>query len=270
MDEKIINSLLEYSKKNENVALVTITKTQGSGPRNNGSMMIVSEEGELLEGTIGGGAIELKALSDAKDAIAKRESKSVYYELTQSKSEHALGMICGGTVEAFIKVFSKNDRLIAVGVGHIGYELTKFASEFDYTVIAIDDREDYANKERLPHVDVCIVGNVAEELKKLNITNKDSIVIVTHGHENDLVAVRAVVESDARYIGMIGSRNKVSTTFNNLKKDGVDEKKISKIYAPIGLNIGGDSPAEIALAIMAEIQAVRYKRNAGFISRGVN
>ncbi len=265
--KNIIEKLLDCIENSEDVALVTITKMDGSGPRHSGSMMLVSADGKLLSGTIGGGGIEKRAINDATKAIKKRESISLQYNLTP-EGKNSVGMICGGSSEVFIKVFSSSDRLIVVGGGHIGYELTYLASYLGYSTTVIDHRPEFSTPERFPHADKCICGNVKEELEKIEIRPSDSIVIITHGHKFDYDAISTVINSDARYMGMIGSRTKVKATVDKLAENGFKKATIKKIHAPIGLDIGGESPKEISIAILAEIQAVKYGRKAGFISRG--
>ncbi|MBI9012098.1 MAG: XdhC family protein [Clostridiales bacterium] len=265
MDALLIKHLHEMIEKREEVALVTVTNKAGSGPRGNGSMMLVDATGDLLYGTVGGGGIEERAKKDAVICLRENISKSFHYELTLEETESSLHMACGGVVDVFVKVFKNVDQLIIAGGGHIGLELSKFAKTLGYRVVVIDHREDFANDIRFSHVDSVLCGDMVEHLENTKIDHHTSVVIITHGHLFDLEALRAVVDSDARYIGMIGSKTKIKHCFDELEKEGVSKEMLSKVYAPIGIDIGGETPVEIALAILAEIQAVKYNKSGSFM-----
>lgn len=265
MDAFVMKRLVELIEKRIPVAMVTVTSKTGSGPRDTGSMMIVDAEGKLIEGTIGGGGVEEKAKKDAKRCIEKGDSLAFHYELTLKDSEHSLGMACGGMMDVFIKVFKPESSLVIFGGGHIGLKLCTFAKSLDFHVTVVDHREEYASLERFADADKILTGSMDEILKLIPITTNTSVVIVTHGHVFDLEALRAMITTDAGYIGMIGSRNKIHYCFNELIGEGVTQSQLDQIHAPIGLDIGGDTPAEIALAILAEIQAVKYGKSGPFL-----
>lgn len=256
MEKNIIKKLNECIDSNTSVALVTITANQGSSPRKSGSMMLVDSKGSLLEGTIGGGKIEETAKYDAKNCILSNESKGFSYKLTEDID--ALGMACGGAVEVFVKTFLSSEKLIIVGAGHICEKIVYFAKALDYNITIIDHREEYANSERYPDVENIECGDVTEMLDKQVIDERTSVVIATHGHLFDKDALEAVLYRKSRYVGMIGSRAKIKSCFDNLLNSGVEKELLKKVYSPIGLNIGGETPEEIALAILAEIQSVKY------------
>ncbi len=265
MDSGIMKKLVELMDQRVEVALVTVTSKTGSGPRDKGSMMLVDKKGELLYGTIGGGGVEERAKKDAKMCIDSNQSEAFHYELTMKESEHALGMACGGMVDVFVKVFRTGSSLIIFGGGHIGLELTRFAKALDYTVTVVDEREAFSQPDRLQGADRVLTGDPVSLLETLHIDQETYIIIVTHGHRFDLDVLRAVLDSQAAYIGMIGSVNKINFCFKELIKEGVEKASLQKIYAPIGLDIGGETPAEIALSILSEIQAVKNGKEAPFL-----
>ncbi len=265
MDEVVIKALMEALETKEAVALVTVTEKAGSSPRDKGSMMLVNRDGELIAGTIGGGAVEEQAKVDAEKCLKKGLSESFSYELTLGEGEKSLGMACGGAVEVFIKVFSVKKPLYIFGAGHIGQVLCQMAKMLGYHISVLDDRTEYAVKERLPEADEIITGEMNELIETLVIPKDSSLVIVTHGHSQDLNVLRAFVGSGAKYIGMIGSRNKVNYCFNTLREEGVSEDLLKAVHAPIGLKIGGETPAEIAISILAEMQAVHFNRESSFM-----
>ncbi|WZL73839.1 XdhC/CoxI family protein [Clostridiaceae bacterium 35-E11] len=268
MEHTLIQKLSQLMQENQDVALVTVTDTEGSSPRGKGSMMLVDKEGNLIEGTIGGGAVEEKAKQDAAICIRRGISKAVHYALHPKAKENALPMICGGNMDVFIKVFTRQDSLLIIGGGHIGTKLSKIAKILNYHVTVIDHRKEFASKERFPEADECLVGDIEDILVKYPIDEKTNIVIVTHGHRYDQEALEAVINSPAGYIGMIGSQKKVLTCFNNLEEKGISKNRIAAIHAPIGLDIGGEKPEEIALAIMSEIQSVKYNKSGSYLKIG--
>lgn len=264
MEALLMKTLTAYMDKDIPVALVTVTSKTGSGPRDSGSMMLVDQEGQLLAGTIGGGKVEEQAKTDAITCIKTQVSSAFHYELTLKKTDHALGMACGGTVDVFIKVFAQRDLLVIFGGGHIGLDLCHFAKVLNYHVTIIDHRPDYVSEERFPLADQRMLMS-AYLASPLGLDDKTSVVIVTHGHAYDMEALRSVCESPARYIGMIGSKNKIQYCFKTLTEEGVAPEALKRVHAPIGLNIGGETPAEIALAILAEMQAVKYQKSGEFL-----
>lgn len=263
MEIKVMEKLSECINHGQDVALVTVTNAEGSSPRGVGSMMIVDAEGKLIEGTIGGGAVEQKAKQDGAECIRRGISKTIHYELNLSNSENALHMACGGNVDVFFKVFKGRDELVIVGAGHIGDKLSKMAHILGYHITIIDERAECANKERFPEADELKVGDIGEILGNQPVSDKTNIVIITHGHKYDQIALERVIYSKARYIGMIGSKNKISLCFGNMVEKGIEKGLLSKVHAPIGLDIGGETPEEIAVAIMAQIQAVKYNKLGG-------
>ncbi len=259
MNDKLIRRLLDNVEKNQGIALATVVDSKGSSPRGKGSMMIVDQEGDILEGTVGGGAVEEKVKKQCKECILKSESKLFNYDLA------SLPMTCGGSVSVFIKVFNSKDKILIVGAGHIGSKLSKLSKILNYEVTVVDNRPEFAIADRLPEVDNIITGNIVDILRGYPIDKRTNIVIVTQGHKYDLEALEVVIHSQARYIGMIGSLRKVTICIDALKEKGIDENLLKKIYAPIGLDIGGETPEEIALGILAEIQAIKYGKKANFL-----
>ncbi|GFN36779.1 XdhC family protein [Tepidimicrobium xylanilyticum] len=265
-DRKILVRLNKCIEKNRSVATVTVVKAEGSTPRGVGSTMLVDEEGNLIEGTIGGGILEEKAKRDAVDCIRHKKSTLIDYDLDRSsRNGNVLPMICGGKVSLFIKVYISQEELIVAGAGHIAEKLCKIAHILGYSITVLDSRKERLTKELFPNVGNLIHGDIVDNINNLDINKNTYIVIATHGHKFDQDVLEAVVRSNAKYIGMIGSLNKIKTCFNNLMEKGFTEEELSKVYTPIGLDLGGESPEEIALAIMAEIQAVKYGKDAPYL-----
>lgn len=158
------------------------------------------------------------------------------------------------------------DRLIIVGSGNVAFNLYKFALILGYNITMIDDNPEMLNRERFPEAGDLLVGDIVQLLKQCPITPATSIVLLSHHHEFDKDALVAVIDSPARYIGIMGNKRKVTAYFSALETLGTDRRLIERVHIPIGLDLGGQLAAEIALAAMAEIQAVKYKRTGGFVA----
>lgn len=251
-----LKKTLELVEKRVELALVTITKSNGSTPRVAGAQMTVLKDGSII-GTIGGGAVESKSIELALEAIANGESKSIFLPL---KDE---GMVCGGEIEIFIQVFKPHPELLIVGGGHISLALHKVASFLNFDIIIFEDREEFISCDRFPNAKKLILGKVDEKLKDYRIDENSYIVIVTRGHKYDCEALEAVINSKAKYIGVIGSKKKVKNMFSILKDRGITEYQLSKVYSPIGLDIADNTPEEISISILAEILSVKNNKSAG-------
>ncbi len=258
MEQALIGTLMTCFKENREVALVTVTQVQGSSPRGVGSMMIVDGEGVLVAGTVGGGAIEARAQQEGAACIRLGVSKAVHYELNSSGREDSLPMICGGSVDLFIQVFKEQPELLIAGAGHIGNTLSKLGKLLGYRVTVADSREALVTQERFPEADTLLIGPLGESLGAYPVGPNTAVVIVTHGHSQDQEALAAVVNSEAGYIGMIGSKKKIKGIMGNLKGLGIPAERLNAVYAPIGLDLGGETPEEISLGILAEIQGLRH------------
>jgi len=266
LNNLVIQRLAQALEHREEVALIIITQTKGSCPRGAGSMMLVDLDGHLLGGTIGGGVVESKAALEAAKCLKQGVSKTVRYEFEVGSSDpQKLAMVCGGEIEIFIRVFKQANHLLIAGAGHIALALYQLAKILGYTITILDDRPEMLTRERFPSADELIPGDIVTELKGFTTNENTSIVICTYEHTLDEATLATAIVKPNRYLGMVGSRKKVALCFQHLEAQGVAHAALSKIHTPIGLDIGGETPEEIALAILAEIQAVKYNRNANFL-----
>ncbi len=256
-NQAIFRRVLENLHADKSVALITVVESTGSTPSVPGAKMVVYENGSI-EGTIGGGALEKKAIEDGLNAIKNHQCRFIERKLTNQDAED-LGMVCGGQVKLFIEPIIKAPNLLLVGGGHIAQEITKIAHPLNFHITVLDDRKDFANQENFPRADETICDEIVNALKDYPITSNTYIVIVTRGHAKDQEALQQVVDSSAAYIGMIGSQKKIETVFQNMRNEGHNEKQLEKVYAPIGLDLGGNTPAEIAVSIIAEIIQVKNR-----------
>jgi xanthine dehydrogenase accessory factor len=236
--------------------LVTVLESSGSTPRKSGAKMIVLPDGRTVD-TIGGGKVELQAIDDALDALRRGTSRVVSYELRQS-GDNALGMVCGGETKVSLEVHVPSSTLLVIGAGHIGQKLCPMAKLLEFRVVVLDSRPEFATAERFPQADDIVVGHPKDALELARVDERTHVVIVTHGHMHDKDALRAVASSDAAYIGMIGSRSKVKTVLSELLDEEVPAEALARVHAPVGLDLGGHTPGEVALSIMAQIVAGQH------------
>ncbi|WP_130806293.1 XdhC family protein [Senegalia massiliensis] len=253
-----IEEVKKEIQMNKKVALAIITDSKGSTPRENGAMMVIKED-ESIVGTIGGGKIEYDVLKRAKECLETGESKKYNYELTE-KGE--LGMTCGGQAEIFIKVFNKKNILLIVGGGHIAQRLYKLGEFLDFKTVVFETRKEIIESDIFPGSVELKTGDIIEELNNYPISDNSYIVLVSKGHKDDLKALREVYDSEAKYIGMIGSIRKCKNMIDTLVKEGIEREKLKKVFAPIGLDLGGETPEEIAFSIMSQILAVKNESTA--------
>ena len=236
------------------MALVTVVRSQGSTPQRAGAKMLVYADGRTV-GTIGGGCYENDAFWKAREAIASGKSSLQHYDLNDDFAQEN-GLICGGRMDVHIDPLSPTPPLYIVGAGHVGWHLARAAADAGFKLHVIDDREKFANAERFPGAEV-VVESIPGWLHRADIAPSAYVVVVTRGHQHDLDAMRALAARDVRYLGLIGSRAKVARIYNALLAEGMPSECLHRVHAPIGLDIGAITPAEIAISILAELIAVR-------------
>lgn len=258
MNQEVFAALNEALRAGEEVALVTITASTGSTPQRVGAKMLVYADGRTV-GTIGGGCYENDAFWKAKEAIAARKPQSVHYELSDDFAEES-GLICGGQMDVFIEPLEPAPDVYVFGAGHVGCSLVRMAHEAGFRVHVVDDRETFAAAERFPDGVETAVEEPPVWIESHRIPPTAFAVIVTRGHRHDLSTLRALMGKRLRYVGLIGSKAKVRRVYDALLEEGVAAEALSGVHAPIGLDLGGVTPQEIAVSILAELIAVRHGR----------
>ena len=256
---EVLKEALKRIDKGETIALVTMVETKGSTPREVGAKMVVGKDG-LIAGTIGGGVTEARVIEEAKQAMKEGKGRFLVYHLTKEAAALDEGAICGGDMKVFIDILQPKEEVLIFGAGHIAVYVSKLMKMIGFKVTVIDDREGFADKERFPEADEIIAEDIKKALSQLKITPSTYIIVVTRGHLKDEEALGSVIRSNAAYIGMIGSRKKNATVFQHLEEQGVSAQELKKIHAPIGIDIGAQTPEEIAVSIIAEIIQVRRKK----------
>ncbi len=255
MNEEVFRAVVAALEQGEAAALVTIVRTSGSTPQRVGAKMLVYADGHTV-GTIGGGCYENDANLKARDAMRTRRPQLVRYELSDDVAEDS-GLICGGQMDVYIEPLEPAPHLFLVGAGHVSAQLGRFAAATGFRVHVLDDRSKFANRDRFPDAHELVVDSIPEALGRIEWPSNTFVVIITRGHKHDFEALRAIAGRTFRYIGMIGSRAKVKRIFDSLLQQGCQPEWLQQIHAPIGLDIGAVTPAEIAVSILAEMVAVR-------------
>ncbi|MSR23167.1 MAG: xanthine dehydrogenase [Gemmatimonadetes bacterium] len=229
-------------KAHQAVAVATVLE----GPDGVGSKILFDRSGPL-QGSLGSRDLDALAEARAKDLLASGRSEIV--ELAGHR--------------VFIEVHLPPPRLVIVGAVHIATVLGRFARELGFRVVVSDARGRFATPERFPEVDELILGWPNEVLPRLGLDEFSYVVVITHDAKLDNPSLLAALRSPAPYIGALGSSRTHARRVNALKEAGATEKEIARIHAPIGLEIGARAPNEIALAIMAQIVAVRNGAEGG-------
>ncbi len=257
----IFEEMATLRRENKAAALATVVGGEKGSPGKIGFRMLVYPDGKI-SGTVGGGLLEAKVREEALRCISDKKPRLLDLALDDECAE-SVGMLCGGRVKIFIEPIQGRSTLYVFGGGHIAVPLVQFAKTLEFTVVVIDDRQDFANKERFPQADEVKVGEFAKMTKSIDFSEEDCVVIITRGHAHDeAVAKECLLKArPPAYIGMIGSREKIARTFANLGEQGLSQKLLANVRAPIGLDIGARTPAEIALSIIAEIIAERYGKS---------
>ncbi len=285
---QIIKKGSEIIDSGGKAAFCLLSKTTGSSPAAAGAMMLVTDDGATF-GTIGGGCVEASVVESAKDVL--KSGKGIVQTISLDHNfAWKEGLICGGTIEVVIALPTDAEVLhtiaedyknristqlaleiddgtwtlnlpprplvYIVGAGHLGQDVCRHALSIDFSVSVFDDRDDML-KRFIPEEATHIHGNIAETLASVPYDDETYIVIVTRGHRDDAVALHAVAGKGAGYIGMVGSKRKIGLTFNELKDRGVSPGELTKVHAPIGVDIGAQTVSEIALAIAAQLVEVR-------------
>ena len=251
----IYEQIVALRRQGRRGAVATITTVRGSIPSFQTAKMLVRDDGSI-SGTIGGGCVEAEVWQAAREVMEEEKPRTLTFNLNNNP-KYDTGLVCGGTLEIFIEPVLPPALLYIFGAGHVAYNLYKVAKIAGFEVVVIDDRESYANTERFPDAREVIANDFERVTQDLHVPESAYIVIVTRGHRDDMRILRWAVQLNTRYLGMIGSRRKTISIYKELEQEGISADKFANIHAPVGLEIGAVTPEEIAVAIVAEMIAVR-------------
>jgi xanthine dehydrogenase accessory factor len=252
----IYKALAEIEKNNESAALCTVVKSIGSTPRHVGSKMLVYPDKKFV-GTVGGGDLENRVLNEALLAMGDGESRLLSY--TMADPARGDPGVCGGTVEVFVEPILPPATIVVIGAGHVGKAVVHLAKWLGFRVAVSDDRPEFCNPEATPGADAYYPVPMGELPAHLKLNNRTYIVITSRGSSIDAQGLPGLLESDAAYIGVIGSKRRWLTTVKALQAKGVSEERIARVHSPMGLELNAETPEEIAVSILAEILMLKDK-----------
>jgi xanthine dehydrogenase accessory factor len=251
----LYSEIVRLRKAGQKCAVATIVQVNGSIPSYESAKMLIREDGSIM-GTIGGGCVEADVWTAAREVIDTEKPRHLTFSLGQDAA-YDNGLICGGQLDIFVEPVTPEPRAYIFGGGHVSKSISKIANMAGFATVIIDDREAFANKERFPEADETYADEYENVFPKLDISSSAYIVIVTRGHRDDMRVLRWAVGTPARYIAMIGSKRKTISVVKELVKEGIPREAFDKIYAPMGLEIGAETPEEIAISVVGEMIAVR-------------
>lgn len=256
---EVLEAFLDEMRNGRRAVLATIVRASGSTPRTIGARMIVRADGSSF-GTIGGGAFEAMVVCDAQDLLSVGAPIPTLKRYTfTEEGDNALGMACGGTAEVLLEAADRGARLIVFGAGHVGLALARLAGTVGFAPEIVDDRAEFCDAAR-----TASVGRVwrcdADYVAGVPPLDPDCYVaVVTRCHRTDRLALKQVLGRPLRYVGLIGSRRKKAVIFGELAgEDGAGPDELARVRCPIGLPIGGETPEEIAVSIVAELLQVKH------------
>ena len=241
VQQDVLHELQQAIEAGRPVALATVTEVKGASPARPGFKLLLQADGSCL-GNVGGGELEAPIIQAAQHTLAEGQPLTFHFALREVGPD-AIGTLCGGEVNVFIEPYLPRPRLLLVGGGHIGRPLAELAHVIGYDVQVVDVLAERADRP---------------QLAPDTITDRTYVVLITEDHVTDEQALRDALPTPVAYIGMIGSRRKCHIILEHLRADGFGEEQLTRVRAPIGLDLGGREPAEIALAILAEIEMARH------------
>jgi len=250
----IYRAVVDLENRNEPGALCTLVRAQGSTPRQATSKMLVYADGSIL-GTIGGGEVEGRVIAEALLSIQDGKARLLEYSL--SDPQQGDPGVCGGQVEIFVEPILPKPVLVVIGCGHVGKAVAHLAHWLGFRIAVSDDRQEFCNPDAVPDADEYFPLSLKDLAEHLKITPWTYLVLTTRGVDIDVDGLPALLESPAAYIGVIGSRRRWALTRNKLVEAGMSNELLDRVLSPIGLDVGAETPEEIAISILAEIIMLR-------------
>jgi xanthine dehydrogenase accessory factor len=247
----ILYQLPELKQQGKPFVLCLVTEAQGSTPRKEGARMIVFSDGSIM-GTIGGGSVEMQAIAESMHVLESGKPVKKKYQL-----EDDLQMHCGGNMEIYFEPFFDDLKLYIFGAGHVGREVGKYAKEFGFSIVFIDHRQEIY-KEFDSSYASCIISDYVQSLGEIKFGPRDFIVITTPKHEYDENLLEQLAKEKLAYLGMIGSKRKVAEARKRLLAEkALTEEQLDFVDMPIGIPFHAETPAEIAISIVAKLIDVK-------------
>lgn len=250
----IIGKLAESIRDGKPVVLCTVVESKGSTPRHQGSKMLVFPSGKIL-GTVGGGEIENRVIAEAQAALQAGKSRIIRYDMIDPAKGDA--GVCGGQVEVYVEPYLPAPLVLIIGGGHVGKAVAHVAKWLGFRVTVSDDRTELCTPELIPDADQFLVCEMADIPKRLEIDDQTYIILTTRGMVVDVPGLAPLLDTQAAFIGVIGSKRRWTMTRKELISQGVSEEKLDRVHSPVGLELNAETPEEIGISIMAEVIMLR-------------
>jgi len=252
-DLDIYEEMVRLTRQGEPFALATVIAHHGSSPRKSGAKMLVRSDGTVL-GSVGGGRVELESVRAALDSLGDGGQRTLPFVLTEEQ-----GFACGGGMTVYVEPQGRRPLLVMFGAGHVGRAVTALAHTCGFRVVVVDERPDCGTRDLLPGADDIVCTPVQEAFGRLALDRESFVVIATPGHLYDFDAVRGCLATEAGFVGLLGSRRKRETLLALLEEEGFGEEQRGRIVTPVGLDIGAQTPEEIAVSIVGQLIQLRKK-----------
>jgi xanthine dehydrogenase accessory factor len=252
----VLEAVVARRRAGRACVLATVVRTAGSTPRKGAARMLVDRDGVV--GTIGGGRIENEVVEACRALLmegAAARPKILRYHLT-----HELAMCCGGEMEVFVEPIVPEPTLVVCGAGHVARALVPLARSVGFLPIVIDEMEEFASAERFPDAVRLVHSFDPRDWSDVPMDDETYFIIVTRDHAVDQKLLEATIGRELAYLGLIGSRRKIEMFKQRLAHKGVEPARFERLHAPIGLDIGADTPEEIAVSIVGQLIQVRARR----------
>lgn len=262
--ERVYEAALEAIRRGEPAAVATVIEARGSTPREAGAKMLVYADGRTV-GTVGGGPPEAWVIEEARAALVEGQPRVLQYQPVGQEGR-AIDA-CGENMRFLIEVLLPRPTLLIIGAGHIGQAVAELGAFLGYRIAVLDERAEMVTPERFPQADVLLAGPLDEQLRNFPLTEQTYAALVTPHHSRDEKALAVLAEQPVPYVGLIGSRRRTQATFKRARAMGVPDEFLARVHTPIGLDIGAETPREIALSIVAEVLAVQRGKPPGRMER---
>jgi xanthine dehydrogenase accessory factor len=249
----LYEEIVRLKRAGEPFVLATVTENSGSSPRKAGAKMLLRRDGSLL-GSVGGGRVESETIMAARAALEEGTPRTLPFELSEEN-----GFACGGAMTVYVEPYSSAPRLVMFGAGHVGKAVAALAKVCGFHVTVVDERAELANREEFPCADELVLAKLSEAFELVPITPESFVIVATPGHLSDFEAVRGALASKARFIGLLGSRRKREALLKTLSEEGYSEAQRARVVTPVGVDIGAETPEEIAVSIVGQLVQERRK-----------
>jgi xanthine dehydrogenase accessory factor len=250
--ETVYEAILEALRSGQAAAVATVVETGESAPRGPGAKALIFPDGRIV-GTVGGGDAEAFVIAEARAAIAAGQPREVVHHADTDTDA------CGQDMRILIEVLPPRPSLVIVGAGHVGQAVSELGAFLGYRIAVVDERAELLTAERFPDAASRITGDPAQQLADLPLEDA-FVVIVTPHRSPDEEILAALVDQPVAYVGLMGGRRRTEQTFRRAREIGVPPAFLDRIHTPVGLDIGAETPREIAISILGEIIDLRQRR----------